>query len=319
MKPKKLLCFLTLCMVLTLLATPICATETTEHTANQCGETATWSYTCGVLTISGQGRMDDFPNGAPWQEYSSQITRVVFSGSITYIGAYSFRDYDSLTSVSFGSALYEIGKEAFAFCDGLTAIYLPASFKVFGESSFQNCKNLTEIHCEGRFPTFRQNSMWDTYATIYYPAQNPWALEYIDQLENAFHGRIQFLASDGTDPHASDTATETESTETEPTETEPTETEPTETEPTETEPTETASQQTETDPSRPASQPSFPAPSVPQTVPSQPLDSSSDKDDTRQLILTVTLVIAATFTALAILMLSIPHKKKRRKKGRFSR
>ena len=188
---------LLVCMILTL-AVPVFATET-EPVRNVCGEDMTWEYADGVLTITGSGAMDDFEGDAPWAAYKKEIKRVVLSGSISYIGARAFSNYDAITTVNFGSSLYEIGPEAFKSCDGLTVIYLPASFKVFGESSFASCSNLTAIHCSGRFPSFKLNCLWDTYGTIYYPADKPWGTEYIEQLETAFHGRIEFLASDGTD------------------------------------------------------------------------------------------------------------------------
>lgn len=214
MKKRVMAWLLMLCVLTAALCPAVSATQTEEPTTeietteateitrapDECGEKITWSYSGGVLTISGDGVMDDFPEGAPWESYKKEIEEVVFQGKITYIGAYAFKNYDAILSVEFGNALYEIGKEAFASCDGLSAIWLPASFKIFGESAFQNCENLEEIHCEGKFPSFRQNCLWGTYCKIYFPAERPWGTEYIQQLEEAFHGRIQFLASDGTDP-----------------------------------------------------------------------------------------------------------------------
>lgn len=192
------------------------ATEVTDATEptnvprepGYCGETVTWNLEDGVLTITGVGEMDDFPEGAPWSEQKDTVTKVVISGGITYVGGYSFKDFDALETVEFGSDVYEIGPEAFRSCGALTVIELPASFKVFGESSFLACAKLKEIHCEGKFPSFRQNCLWDTYATIYFPAERPWGVEYIRQLEEAFHGRIEFLASDGSDPYEPTEATE---------------------------------------------------------------------------------------------------------------
>lgn len=204
----RVLLLLILCLILTAAVPTAFATETEETAApteaerapDECGEGITWSFEDGVLTITGDGTMDDFEEGAaPWQEHKDEIEEVIIEGDLTYIGAYAFKNYDNLLAVSFGDALYEIGKEAFASCDGLTSVWLPESFKIFGEGSFQSCKGLEEIHCEGKFPSFRQNSMWDTYVTIYYPAQKPWGTEYIQQLEEAFKGRVEFLASDGTD------------------------------------------------------------------------------------------------------------------------
>lgn len=209
---KKLLTVLLVLCLLSALAVPVFATETAEPTTvpvdNTCGENMTWEYADGVLTITGSGSMDDFEEEAPWAAYKNEIKRVVLSGSISYIGARAFSNYDALETVNFGSSLYEIGTEAFKSCDGLTIVYLPASFKVFGEGSFMSCSNLTAIHCSGKFPSFRLNCMWDTYGIIYYPADKPWSTTYIEQMETAFKGRIEFLASDGTDHYQPTEATE---------------------------------------------------------------------------------------------------------------
>lgn len=247
MKKRLILNILALCLLLTALAPAAYATETTEATeivraADECGEGIKWRYEEGVLTITGEGKMDDFTDGGePWRAHKDEIEEVIMEGGVTYVGAYAFKDYDNLLAVEFGDAMYEIGPEAFRSCDGLTSVRLPASFKIFGESSFLSCKNLEEFHCAGRFPSFRQNCMWDTYATIYYPAANPWGTEYIEQLETAFHGRIQFLASDGTD-HYQPTEDVTEPTEEE---TVPETTAPAPTEPEATEPVEETVPQTE--------------------------------------------------------------------------
>ena len=197
---------LLLAVIMLLSALPVSAEEATEPTnvpraPGYCGDAIMWSYENGILTLTGTGEMDDFPEGAPWEEHKSEIQKVVISGGITYIGAYSFCDYDKLTEVEFGKDVYEIGERAFFSCDGLTVIHLPESFKVFGPASFMGCTKLKEFHCAGRFPSFRQNCLWDTYATIYFPADKPWSVELIRELEEAFHGRIEFLASDGTDPY----------------------------------------------------------------------------------------------------------------------
>ena len=189
-----------LCLALPL-AVPAAASETGDVLASGALGDFTWTLTGNTLTISGSGAMEDFTEDAPWLPYASQIQKVVFTGGVTYVAAFAFADYDTITEVDFGDAMYELGKRSFYSCDGLTALYMPASFKVFGEDSLRACSKLTEIHCEGRFPSFRLNSLWDTYAKIYFPADRPWSVELIQQLEEAFHGRIEFLASDGTDPY----------------------------------------------------------------------------------------------------------------------
>lgn len=250
---------LMLALIMLLGAIPAAATETTEPTTPErapgyCGEAIVWDFSGGVLTITGTGKMDDFPEGAPWEEHKGEIETVIISGGITYIGAYSFCDYDKLKNVEFGKDVYEIGERAFFSCDGLTAIHLPASFKVFGPSSFMGCSKLKEIHCQGNFPSFRLNCLWDTYAVIYFPAERPWSVDLIRDLEEAFHGRIEFLASDGTDPYEpTEAPAETEEPTTAPTE-EPTEPPTTETPTTET-PTEEVTEPIPTVTEAPATEP----------------------------------------------------------------
>ena len=195
-----------LALIMLFCALPVSAEETTapitpERAPGYCGDAILWSFDEDTLTLTGTGKMDDFPEGAPWEEHKNEIKTLIISGGITYIGAYSFCDYDKLTDIQFGKDVYEIGERAFFSCDGLTEVHLPASFKVFGPSSFMGCTKLKEFHCQGSFPSFRQNCLWDTYAKIYFPADRPWSVKYIAQLEEAFHGRIEFLASDGSDPY----------------------------------------------------------------------------------------------------------------------
>ena len=197
MKQKIFAFLLAICLIFQLI--PL-ASATEEREPGQCGEDVYWEYADGVLTISGTGAMDDFYENVPWEAHREEITKVVFEGEVSYIGSYAFWDYDNLVEVDFGEAMYEIGYQAFMYCDGLTVIYLPKTFKIFGEDCFRSCGNLVEIHCEGRFPSFRQNCLWDSYVTIYYPAESPWNVENIMELEEAFQGRVEFLASDGTDP-----------------------------------------------------------------------------------------------------------------------
>ena len=210
---------LSLCLLANAVPAAMATEETTAETEpvvrepDQCGDDLYWSYEYGTLTISGTGAMDDFPEEAPWAAYSEIIETVLLSGSVTTVGANAFTDYDALKRVEFGGSLQEIGTKAFKSCDGLTSVTLPKGFRRFGEESFMSCANLTEIHCNGGMPSFNLNCLWDTYAKIYYPVNNPWPLTHIEQLESAFQGRIEFLAEDGTDPYVPPVVTEPEETE----------------------------------------------------------------------------------------------------------
>lgn len=171
----------------------------------------TWTFDGDTLTISGSGKMTDFEQtqAAPWDGYKDQIKRLVFTGDITYIASYAFDDFDALTEIDFGKALHEIGPRAFKGCDGLKNITLPDTFKIFGEECFRGCKNLETITCLGRFPSFKLNCLWDVYVKILYPEENLWPLDQINKLEEAFHGRIEFMTISGKDPNPPTTPPET--------------------------------------------------------------------------------------------------------------
>ncbi len=305
---------------------PVFATETDDpsepviRAPGWCGENIQWSYSDGVLTIAGEGKMDDFTeDGAPWFEYREDIREVIFQDGVTYVGAYAFADYDNLESVDFGDAMYELGQRSFYSCDGLTLLNMPATFKVFGEESLRSCRKLTEIHCEGRPLTFRLNSLWDSYVTIYFPASRPWSVDYIAQLEEAFHGRIEFIASDGTDPYEPTEPTEaTEATEaTEETEATGETTEATEeaTEEVTEAPTQAPTEEPTQEPTVPPTQtPEEPEPTVSATEGAPEVPEEPDSRSWIALMI-IGVVIAFLLLGTGITMLTGAS----RKKGRYSR
>ena len=178
-------------LLLTLLAPRGFATEADTPTES-CGDGLTWSLEGNTLTISGSGAMKDFEGGAPWSGSADRVHTVVLTGGVTTVGA----------GVDFGSSLKEIGESAFQGCEGLTKISLPASFRRFGASSFEGCTNLTEVYCSGGMPSFNANCLWNgNTITIYCPVNNIWPSEYVEELETNFHGRLQVLTANGSDPY----------------------------------------------------------------------------------------------------------------------
>ena len=207
-----------------------------------------------------------------------------------------------------GRALQELGTRAFYNCDGRTELTMPATFRVFGEESLMRCTALKEIHCLGGMPSFRLNCLWDTWVNIYYPVANPWPLQHIEQLEEAFQGRIEFLAEDGTDPYTPTEETTEATTEattepvteatTEPT-TAPT-TEPT-TAPTTQPPTEAATEA----PTEPVTQPSTEEPEPPR------------KEEAPGWIGAAIVGLSISLIGLGVLLFG--GRKKPRKGGKYSR
>ena len=315
MKKRIILLLTVLCLLCSTLPVAMATEvgETTEATqpirdANACGENMTWELVDGVLTISGDGMMDDFPDNAPWADRRDEIISIVFTGEVTYIGERAFWDCDKLVSVDFGNTLKELGKQAFISCDVLEVLYFPATFKVFGEGSLQSCPGLKALYCAGRFPSFKLNCLWDTYLTIYYSADHPWSESTISDLEAAFKGRVSFEPADNVLP---------------PEPTEPTEpvTEPTEPE---TEPTEEVTEATE-EATVPATEetiveteatevPTEAPTEAPEEVPSNPQSTEPEPEPERKSGSWIGLVIIA-----AVLLVMVAGSLLFGRKGKYSR
>ena len=293
MKKRIVLC-LTLLFLLSALPMQALAAE-----SGSCGAGITWTFDGSTLTISGSGAMDECSGGAPWEAFKGSIRSVVFTGGVTYVGAGAFKDCDALTSVSLGSSMTELGAEAFAFCDGLTSLSTPASFKIFGPGSLQSCPNLKRIDCAGAFPSFRENCLWQTYTKIYFPAERPWPADTIRQLESAFHGRVEFLSSDGTDP-------------VKPTEPEPTTPPATQPPPETTEPPVETTAPTFTLP--PVTTPTFTVPTR-EPVPTAPERVEQEDDNTTLwLVLLLTLSVSAAAAAVVIHRQQVKRRRRQRRR-----
>ena len=113
-----------------------------------CGDSLTWSYSGGVLTISGSGAMYDYPvydtpgssQCMPWYDYKSSITTLNIAEGVTSIGACAFWGCNNLTSVTTPSSLQSIGFAAFADCTAIQQVTIPSGR--IGESAFIRCSSL---------------------------------------------------------------------------------------------------------------------------------------------------------------------------------
>ncbi|MBQ4064805.1 MAG: leucine-rich repeat domain-containing protein, partial [Clostridia bacterium] len=118
-----------------------------------CGPALTWELSKdGILTISGSGNMDDFPEGtyAPWQPYVDgkdgfTVTSAVIGEGVASVGQGAFRECRSLTAVTLPSSLTKIGTEAFYGCSALTAVTIPDAVTVVERATFAGCSSLTAV------------------------------------------------------------------------------------------------------------------------------------------------------------------------------
>lgn len=133
----------------------------------------TWTLSkSGMLTLEGEGPMDDFdPDTAPWSEQKQYVKFIYISDGITTVGNYAFYDLtkagsayipQSLESIGTGAfekcssikefelpeGLLSIGEGAFRDCLKVKEFNIPASVEVIGESAFANCDKLKDINVD---------------------------------------------------------------------------------------------------------------------------------------------------------------------------
>lgn len=94
----------------------------------ECGNDLTWTLDMDdVLTISGTGRMWEFPEAysqheLPWKYYRDNIRFVVIEDGVTSIGQNAFYDCGNLTEITVPQSMADFTGYAFGFNDSLTTI-----------------------------------------------------------------------------------------------------------------------------------------------------------------------------------------------------
>ena len=135
----------------------VCAEEelkTSSALSGTCGAGVTWEYsqTAGILTISGNGAMDDWDSlyDVPWVQsylyYNTMPRYVVIGKGITHIGANAFAGHALVSSITIPDTVTSIGTMAFLKCDALTSITLPDSVKTLDTGAFFHCESLSEVN-----------------------------------------------------------------------------------------------------------------------------------------------------------------------------
>ena len=122
--------------------------EALRSSSGSCGANLTWTLDDnGVLTISGEGAMNDYAAipTAPWYPDRQTIVKVVIGSGVTRIGDSSFSGCGNLTSVTIPNSVTSIGRNAFVSCSSLTGITIPRSVTNIGEGAFAGCSSLTSI------------------------------------------------------------------------------------------------------------------------------------------------------------------------------
>ena len=109
--------------------------EGAAELSGTCGENLTWEFdkATGTLTISGEGKMDDYTSAfdTPWEEIRYDIKSIVLPDGLTGIGA-----------------------RAFAFCSVSGSVYIPAGVSYIGERAFWSCDTLRSIDVDSQNETY---------------------------------------------------------------------------------------------------------------------------------------------------------------------
>lgn len=130
---------------------------------NICGKNVTWKYSKGTLTISGKGKMYDYPytsygfgDGSirsgepskklPWYKQKDSIKKVVIKKGITGIGEAAFGGCSKLETVTIPASVTTIGQDAFRECGSLKNVRLPDKLKEIPVGMFDRCGKLQSVH-----------------------------------------------------------------------------------------------------------------------------------------------------------------------------
>ncbi len=193
----------------------------------KCGENAYYSFdgSTGTLTITGEGNIYDFSNGASahFANFYSDIKTVIIDSGITSIGNNTFNGCSALESVSIPDTVEVIGNEAFGNCASLTAISIPENVKAIKQYAFYKCASLIDVVVPKNAETIGKSAflgctalqsltVYNYYADIYrnantIPSQatlrgctGSAIQEYAEAYERAFEGFEHLLSYETIEP-----------------------------------------------------------------------------------------------------------------------
>ena len=132
----------------------VSAEEPTIIASGNCGKAGsnvTWTLdSTGLLTISGEGEMEDYSEtydrswitSAPWRNRASKL---IIQEGVTSIGSHAFFYCTGLASVTIPDSVTSIGEDAFYHCTGLTSMTIGSGVTSIGSHAFADCTDLTSV------------------------------------------------------------------------------------------------------------------------------------------------------------------------------
>lgn len=116
--------------------------------SGSCGENVYYSYSAGVLTISGTGPMTEYNNmdDVPWDSYRDWIEEVVVEEGVTTLGDWSIYNMPELRKVTLPQSLKRLETAVFCYCKSLSELTLPDSIEFIGNLAVTDLPELTRIN-----------------------------------------------------------------------------------------------------------------------------------------------------------------------------
>lgn len=115
------------------------------------GDCLWWLDSAGTLTVSGNGKMGNYPNSLslPWG--TDRVKTAVFEDGVTGIGKCAFKNNSGLESVTIPGSVTAINGFAFYGCTSLQTITIRRGVTSIGDSAFGNCNDLTICGVKGSY------------------------------------------------------------------------------------------------------------------------------------------------------------------------
>ncbi|MCI9448876.1 MAG: leucine-rich repeat protein [Clostridiales bacterium] len=164
-KKKGIVCFAYVLLVALFMALCLPINVSADDMTDLCGESVSWTFDNGTLTVSGEGDMTNYTTDllAPWQKFAKEITSVVIEDGVTSVGAMSFYGCTAVASVRIPDSVVKIGSFAFMGCEDLTQVFIGNGVVTIGQSAFEACSSLTSIRLPSSLETIDERAFSRCY------------------------------------------------------------------------------------------------------------------------------------------------------------
>ena len=162
------------------LCVAFCSVVASAHAINGTTDDGlSWDFTDGVLTISGEGSMDDYATStfgggkkSPWYAHRDSVFSIVVEEGVISLGTYAFSGNTKCTSITLPASLENIAGYAFMNCSTVVNIVskaiLPPVCAMSGASGYTNFKNIPN-NCrvyvpEASIAAYQATDSWSAFS-----------------------------------------------------------------------------------------------------------------------------------------------------------